>query len=241
MELEKSTEISSCLEKAKTLLVKYGTSASEQSLKVQIEQFDTEDYVTFEVLKRVVEYLNEKDNKTLLHELVKSTKMKLNKPTKPSSKKDPEWLKLTASLRKQQADYEYSKLVSNVALRPKEEREAVHSFKGQLSVGLDLIVTMFTLFVLFYYASQYMFTGENKKQYQMLMGLTGLILGMLIDVTLVIVRSKKGEIIDKSQRVHKNLATNSYGVDTLPEDFKKRLRSKTYQPPSNSIENKKND
>ncbi|KAG2381453.1 hypothetical protein C9374_006442 [Naegleria lovaniensis] len=264
MEILKTPEIEQCLQSVKNHLVQYGMSSTENTLRVQIDQYDQEDYVSFDVLKRTVEFKNERmqeddqqnnnannhkkkspnnnntnnakkitssnsssassektqasstSPKTYLHKLIKGTKLRTKTTSTTPTKKNPEWVKLTEQLRKKQGDYEYSKLVRNVVNAPAHEREALNSYKGQLSVGLDLVITMATLFVVFYTASQYMFTGENKKQYQILMGLIGLILGLLIDAVLVIVRGKKAEMIDKVQTKHKNIATNSYGIETVP-------------------------
>ncbi|EFC39399.1 predicted protein [Naegleria gruberi] len=229
MEIDKTQEISDCLQKAKSHLVKYGTSAVESSLRVQIEQFDNEDFVTFEVLKRVIEYLNnntsddKSSSKTYLHKLVKGSKIRLTKQTPTITKKDPKWLKLTEQLKKKMADEEYSKMVKNVVGRPRDEREAINSYKGQLGVGLDLVVTMATMFILFFTISQYIFEGENKTQNQMLFGLFGLIVGLLIDAILVIVRGEKYDIIGKQQLTHKNIATNAYGIETVPLEIRKKL------------------
>ncbi|KAF0976073.1 hypothetical protein FDP41_004749 [Naegleria fowleri] len=274
MEIQKTPEIEQCLESVKKYLAQYGTSSTEQTLRVQIDQYDQEDFVSFDVLKRTVEFKNERmkdddrnnnnnsntnnpknnhqnknssknnstnvqkitnssessqsSQKTYLHKLIKGTKLRTKSNQRPTPK-NPEWVKLTEQLRKKQGDYEYSKMVRNVVNAPAHEREALNSYKGQLSVGLDLIITMATLFIVFYTASQYMFTGENKKQYQILMGLIGLILGLLIDAVLVIVRSKKAEMIDKVQTKHKNIATNSYGIETVPIEVRRRLAMRKAQ------------
>ncbi|KAL9653675.1 hypothetical protein ABK040_009151 [Willaertia magna] len=231
MELKQNEAIQNLLQKAHQHIIKYGITAVEKSLQVQIEQFLKEESVTFEVLRKTIEYLNEQNKekeRIFFHEVIKGSELKLEKPKIKTTPKDPQWLKLTEKLKRKVEDDQYSQLVSNVTFKQRLEREKepLNTYKTQLSVGIDLILTMFTLFVAFYYGSQYLFTGENKTQYQLLMGLLGLILGLLIDVTLIIIRSHKSETMAEKKLKGKNQATNAFGIETLPSSVKQKLFKK---------------
>lgn len=129
--------------------------------------------------------------KMFLHELLNGSNVIIPKKVVPVNK---EYEKLLAKRRKEQEQREYKKMVSNVSKEP-EERAPFKTFKGQMATGVDLVVTMFTFFVLFYFI-----TYSMNESWRLVAGTVGATLGLFMETILFIIRAESYEKVDQQKQ-----------------------------------------
>jgi len=125
-----------------------------------------------------------------VHELLEGSMIAL--PEKKKKVFSPEYLKKKAELEREYSNREYQKMTRNVS--QDRQRERLNDFRGlkdmnsQMSIGLNIIVTMATVFA----ASYWLFnrTYENEVM-AVLAGLFGAIAAMLVEVWLFIIKGSR--------------------------------------------------
>ncbi|KAN0019024.1 hypothetical protein ACTFIU_002226 [Dictyostelium citrinum] len=118
-------------------------------------------------------------------------------PPKAEVTPDPEFLARKQHLEKLHKEYEYSKLVKNVAKKETDLNE-LSSFRSQLSIAVNILVTFFTLLV------GGIFVGHkwlNSQLYGLICGLVLGIIGVAVEIWLFVLRSSQHQLEkDKAER-----------------------------------------
>jgi hypothetical protein len=148
------------------------------------------EYVDLSICKQVITLLKQREN-IYLHELLQGssiyTQKKIVKP-------NVEFERLLAKRRAEDEERKYRLSVSNVS-KPPAEKSPFKTFKGQFATGLDLIVTMFTFFCLFYY-STYNMVDDN---WRLIAGGFGATCGLLMETILFIIRAEAYDRVDATK------------------------------------------
>lgn len=150
--------------------------------------------------------------KVFLHQLLNNSHIIIPKKVVPVNK---EYEILLAKRKFEQEQREYKKMVSNVS-KEQVDRTPFKSFRGQMATGLDLVVTMFTFFVLFYFITSYM-----NESYRLVAGIFGATFGLIMETVLFMIRANAYEQAELKQKPEK--VEFEIGPETKKklEEFKK--------------------
>lgn len=179
--------------------------------------------IPYPVLKKAIQIVNQTSKeKVYLHKLIKGSCPSFPEAAHSPAPKSPEYIALIKKLQKKYEDSLYAQMVSNVNIgqRREAERDPFSTYKGQLGVGLDLIVTVFTFFVIFYFFASRIF-DESNKMFSLIGGLIGAVLGLFIDGLLVIIRGTRAETLQKKKEKERSQATAAYIGKTATNQKKK--------------------
>jgi hypothetical protein len=165
--------------------------------------------VSLDAIKKAVQLLNSQSHTRYFYDVIKGSDIYFQPP--PPKPRNAKLEARLVQLRKQHADMEYADSVANITTRTRKEaqRDPFSSYKGQMGIGLDLIVTMFTLFVLFYSLASFYYPGSANYSYHLVCGLIGLVIGLIIDAILLIIRSDHNDKMIKRKEVIRGAATSS--------------------------------
>jgi hypothetical protein len=168
-----------------------------------------EQSIPYPIVKKAVQVLNSHNKDCFFHEVIKGSDICF-----APDKQKPRNAKLEArlvKLRKLHSDMEYADSVKNITTRTRAEakRDPFSSYKGQMGIGLDLIVTMFTLFVLFYTLASYHVPGKENYGYHLVCGLVGIVCGLIIDAILLIIRQDHNDKMIKRKHESRSKSTSS--------------------------------
>jgi hypothetical protein len=204
MLLKQTSKIQEVLQKAIELCKK-------QNLNYQdIIDGNNNNGVPFDVVKKSVQTINKYSDETCyFYEIIKGSDVYF--PPPPSKPRNAKLEARLVQLRKKLADIEYANSIANITTRTRREaaRDPFSTYKGQMGIGLDLLVTMFTLFVLFYSLAVFYYPGKQNFSYHMVCGLCGLIIGLIIDAILLIIRSDHNDKMQKRKNISRGAATSS--------------------------------
>jgi len=128
-----------------------------------------------------------------LHELAAGTPLQL--PTPPQRVKSKELQARLALLQKEQEKREYARMVADItgAERAAAARSdpAVLGYRESVGFGLNTIVTSGVLFMLFQFAGKRL---SSDRGMQLLAGIVGLFLGIVLQCTLLLIRSYRADL-----------------------------------------------
>ena len=144
-------------------------------LKNFIKEIKTKESIDFKILKTSIS-LFPKELGITIYQTIKGTEYYFEKPKKII--KTAEYQKLYERNKKLEEDSKYKDIMKKV-IKPKIERKPYDTFKGQAATGMDLVVTVGTFFLLFYFASQYMFNFEQIPR--ILFGTFGAIVALILE------------------------------------------------------------
>ncbi len=113
-----------------------------------------------------------------------------------------------------QEQKEYQRMTSNVQRAPRETvRDIQASFKFQAGMGANMIVAMFTTFIICYWASKFI-VGTNKS-HRLVIGLVGAMFIMLVELLVFVVRSLKADEVLEAARQSAEESHTAVGVHRL--------------------------
>lgn len=162
-------------------------------------------FITFERLKQISKDQNIPLKTLLKHSSIYYPPIKIIR--------SPEILK---TIEREQVIFEnrhYQRMVSNVRFKPPDIRPYT-SFKGQISTGLDFIVTMFTFAVFFYFILQTFFSFE----YRLVSAALGLIFGLLMESILFIIRAGAyNRVEEEEQQMIREMKEKSRLFEDVPK------------------------
>eukprot|EP01080_Neovahlkampfia_damariscottae_P000552 gene552-8064_t len=179
------------------------------------KEMETTEAVDFQILKKAIS-LFPKEKKITIYETIQGTEYYFEKP-KPIVK-SPEYLKKYERNKKIEEQQKYGQIMEKVT-KPKIERKPYDTFKGQAATGLDLVVTVATFFLVFYFGSQYM---AYKQLPRILFGALGAVLALILESILFMIRANK---YDKMETKHKEKEENVKDIDlvVMSEEMKKQI------------------
>ncbi|KAL0490905.1 2 TM domain-containing transmembrane protein [Acrasis kona] len=189
-----------------------------------------EEGIPFDVVKRCIRIYNDNsEQKRYFQDVIKGSDVYF-KPEAPKKKTAIAEARL-AVLRKKLADLEYADSIKNLTVGARGElnRDPFSSYKGQMGVGLDLIVTLFTFFVLFYWLASFTYPGVENTSFHLISGLLGLVLGLIIDAVLIVIRSdhheeKKKRGNDRAEATLSLVGKTSYNTESVTKFIQERDR-----------------
>ncbi|CBN75474.1 conserved unknown protein [Ectocarpus siliculosus] len=96
---------------------------------------------------------------------------------------------------------EYQRMIDNIQRAPRETvRDIQASFKFQVGMGANMVVAVFTTFIISYWASKFI-VGDNKS-HRLVIGLVGAMFIMLVELLVFVTRSLKAdEVLEDARRV----------------------------------------
>eukprot|EP00904_Undaria_pinnatifida_P009697 jgi/Undpi1/5858/HiC_scaffold_2.g01132.m1 len=109
---------------------------------------------------------------------------------------------------------EYARMTSNIQRAPRETvRDIQASFKFQAGMGANMIVAVFTTFIISYWASKYI-VGDNKS-HRIVIGLVGAVFIMLVELLVFVTRSLKADEVLEAARQDAEESHTAVGVHKL--------------------------
>ncbi|KAF2069925.1 hypothetical protein CYY_008754 [Polysphondylium violaceum] len=177
------------IERIKTLKTKYTTNKTQFISYKDIKEISN---ISKEINKEIS---NNTTTVFYIQDLLKGSVIYI--PPKPTPKIDPELEAKRQQYEKLAKDQEYARLVKNIVPK-KDERNELNSISSQVSIGVNILITFFTLLAGGMYLGNRMFSS-------MLMGLAfGLgagIFGVAVEVWLFVIRTSGTQLQkDKEQR-----------------------------------------
>lgn len=113
-----------------------------------------------------------------------------------------------------QEQREYQRMTSNIQRAPRETvRDIQATFKFQAGMGANMIVAMFTTFIICYWASKFI-VGTNKS-HRLVIGLVGAMFIMLVELMVFVVRSLKADEVLETARQNAEESHTAVGVHRL--------------------------
>ncbi|CAM9656913.1 unnamed protein product [Ectocarpus sp. 6 AP-2014] len=109
---------------------------------------------------------------------------------------------------------EYQRMIDNIQRAPRETvRDIQASFKFQVGMGANMVVAVFTTFIISYWASKFI-VGDNKS-HRLVIGLVGAMFIMLVELLVFVTRSLKADEVLEDARRDAEESHTAVGVHRL--------------------------
>ncbi|KAM9959904.1 hypothetical protein ACTFIW_008835 [Dictyostelium discoideum] len=181
-----------------TPLIK-STISNDNKLKEKYSKYtnNQQPFIPFSILKDIAKTST---TKVYFQDLIKDSIIYY--PPKAEVTPDPEFIARKQHLEKLNKEYQYSKLVKNVAKKETDLNE-LSSFRSQLSIAVNILVTFFTLLV------GGIFVGHNwlnSQLYGLVCGLVLGIIGVAVEIWLFVIRSSQNQMEkDKAEKTEEKV------------------------------------
>eukprot|EP00741_Cyanophora_paradoxa_P010795 tig00020539_g10437.t1 len=140
-----------------------------------------------------------------LHELLSGSEVVLPRDLDPAcfpkKEKNPELEKRLEKLRAYAENQEYARMVSGLTVeqRREAERESMSSYFDQAGIGINILVSLITAFVVGHFLGRQWFDGDVAKS--VIVGLVFAIVGLMIETWLFLFRaSHMDRLVDRRER-----------------------------------------